>query len=983
MDYLWENPKIIAKIIQNADIDDIKTNLSSFIANNFYENILSSYYIEDNLMYVLTLLLKDEINNLSRTNQYETFLNETACGYLLTELKRKNDIQSFFKTIMFRAVENFELNYSNRLLNFNVMKYQEEYERKNPDNNNKKGRRHSEYESVKNFASKITLDTETIKKNKKIQSEQEIFNAKYMPTLDKTILQEMLSKFKNNKNSKMYDYCYLKLNNCNNNDEIYSNNNFIDNMCKIKDSQTVLTLYQNDFHRVINFIDQIIEEISKNFHLLPYAVKCLCKIISKLITKKFPKIGDTEKCAFIGDFFFGKLFLPILQNPGVEAFINNFIISENSLWNLKIISNIIMQFSKGQFYKSDDKNFGDYTPFNWYFLEKMPKIFDIYDHITSVQLPDFIEKLIDNKLPNDFEYDYFKENPDEVICHRSICFNINELSCLLNNIDKCQDILFKNMSDKLVGLQKTVEKINNSTNKELVENIKNDKKYEKVTKYVENKKKKKDQWELVECDGREILPYFLVTTLLTNKRYSELFAIKQKTPYFSIDELKKLETQKDIEKNNIIKVKNFFCSLLYNYNSLVKTDFSEKAISTTQDILFELNTFMKSQNFISDSNVPPGWYVSSLLEYLKKIPENLTKNDCENLYKEIENDINKSIKELDFEALSVCLGKMKFAQRGIKYYSESKKLLKDIELNEKTKLIIEKEILPMEIIFKYQEEEDEEKNEFDILKYNIKEKKIDYIDTIISNESQGRTIVYTIDNFTKAFPNLVKYQELQDADIFQMINDLKIPIKIENYFDMIIKTLLTNKKVQENEKLFVFDKIYDYVMNKIYDKIYPIEPYEQDNKIFQQSVRLSWTKPINFIPGQKNYVYGGFMNDVNNAFEMIDKERSPRKKLMYVTEIFNSIDCLLRFNGKGKEVGVDDQIPVLNYAFVKSQPLRMYSNVKYMELFIGNKKNKMEGSRLTQLTGLSNMMINLTYKNILGVDEKEFIQKCNEATNMC
>ena len=71
---------------------------------------------------------------------------------------------------MFRAVENFELNYSNRLLNFNVMKYQEEYERKNPDNNNKKERRHSEYESVKNFASKITLDTETIKKNKKHKS---------------------------------------------------------------------------------------------------------------------------------------------------------------------------------------------------------------------------------------------------------------------------------------------------------------------------------------------------------------------------------------------------------------------------------------------------------------------------------------------------------------------------------------------------------------------------------------------------------------------------------------------------------------------------------------------------------------------------------------------------------------------------------------------------------------------------------------------
>ena len=57
---------------------------------------------------------------------------------------------------------------------------------------------------------------------------------------------------------------------------------------------------------VINFIDQIIKNILDNFHLVPYSIKCLCRIISELITHKFPSITIPERDAFIAKFFFGK-----------------------------------------------------------------------------------------------------------------------------------------------------------------------------------------------------------------------------------------------------------------------------------------------------------------------------------------------------------------------------------------------------------------------------------------------------------------------------------------------------------------------------------------------------------------------------------------------------------------------------------------------------------------------------------------------------
>ena len=122
MTYLWEQPKLIANLISTADKADITDYLAPLIANNFYENILSPNYIEDNLLYVLTLLLKEEINNLKNINDYSIFLKETPCSFLLGELNEKKDIQTFFKAIITRAVEKLESNCSNKYLIFNLNK---------------------------------------------------------------------------------------------------------------------------------------------------------------------------------------------------------------------------------------------------------------------------------------------------------------------------------------------------------------------------------------------------------------------------------------------------------------------------------------------------------------------------------------------------------------------------------------------------------------------------------------------------------------------------------------------------------------------------------------------------------------------------------------------------------------------------------------------------------------------------------------------
>ncbi len=107
--YLWEQPSLIAKILMNANKEDIKKFLAPLICNNFYENILSTNYIEDQLIYIIYLLLENEINNLKNINDYQYFLRETPCGYLLEELIDKKDIKAFFKIILKDLIESIEI----------------------------------------------------------------------------------------------------------------------------------------------------------------------------------------------------------------------------------------------------------------------------------------------------------------------------------------------------------------------------------------------------------------------------------------------------------------------------------------------------------------------------------------------------------------------------------------------------------------------------------------------------------------------------------------------------------------------------------------------------------------------------------------------------------------------------------------------------------------------------------------------------------
>ena len=965
LDYLWEDPKTISKLLINSNIEDVKKNLAPLFVNNFYENILSSQYIEDNLMYLISLLLMEEIKGIEKPEDYNKFLEETATGYVLEQLKNKTDVQNYFKTIIFSLVEKLETISLSKKINLNPKNLEEEYNQSNDliDNNQKNQK------LDKNIYRKNTLVQEEISdsnnsdgesnENMKNKKQKLLFEKIYIPDITKA---ELDRRIKENERSKgMTEYFNIQIKNSQNDLNIFSNGKFLNNLLAVDYPTDILTLYQIEFFKIIEIIDELFSNLMNNIYLIPYSVKCICKMIFLLFRKKNPNISIIEQNILISRFFFSKLFLPIFKNPGFGALINNFIISGTTIHNLEIISQVIEKFLSGNLIKTDEYD-GDFSPFNRYFLNKMPEALKFFEKIIKVSLPPFIENLINGYLPNDYAFNYFKENPEEVVLHKSICFSLDDFLVLLSNMNNCKNKLFNNKN--AINLEKTFNRFFSTNNQKIIDELKEKEEFEKIV----NEKKKKEK------KGRKILKFFLFTDLLVNNKYLKLFKFEQNKPNFTLKELQQTQNENERQKNNVIKIKNFLSSLLYNYRTLVKTDFDEGTTLNTIKILRELKKFMKTSNFVIDGSIPSEWYVNSLITQLKLLSPELQSNDFETLFKSFEVDIKNSIKELDFETISVCLGKVKFAQRGKVYYENAKKAIIDLELNQKAQLIIEKEPIPVIININYN------KKEFKIEKgKSIKEVPQS---EIFRDNNEKKKNCPSIESFVFKFPNIEQFQLYDDEDLFDVEKELKISEGISDYFKIIKDYLTQNLKIEESSTEFqnINNKIYDYVMEKIYEKIYPTFPQENDNIIFRNCILLSWVEPKHFISGKKNYIFDSFLPDVTGFFNKIENEKSPRKKLLYMSKIFISIENVVKFNGDSKDIGVDDQLPILTYAFIKTHPFLIYTNYKFMELFLGEKKNQGEGNQLAQLEAACQFVSEIKYSDLNDMTEEKYKKNCQLAS---
>ena len=991
MQQLWEQPKLVYLILSNSNIKDIKGNLAYFFCNNFYENILNPNYIEDNLLFVFALLIKKEINNLRSLKDVNIFLMETTCGFLLEQLKERKDVQLYFKKILIDVIEKAEEIFSSKEISFDIKKIEEEIKilrkgKKDPKSLIEK-KELNQFYLQKNKEITLNFDEENNEKDKKLDKgndKKKIFYKKYMLNMTLEDLKKVYNLNEEYQEKDIKDemkvYINFHIKNSEMNEEMFKNDEFFISVGKSQLAQDILSIYQNMFIGLIEIIDKLLKNLLDNIDLIPYPIKAISKIIILLAKKKFPQITVIELNIFLSNFFLNQLLCNMLNNPSLLLLINN-IISENTLNNLKLISSILIKFVSGKFYQNyiNECNF---IPFNWFFLDEMPKMMKFFKNFSKdINLPLIINKLINGELEKNLTFEYFKEK-NEIIGHKSICFSYDDLFILLDNIDRCKNILF--IDEKSSLLKKTYDKLNKENAVKILDNIRNNPQYEIII--IQKHKKEKIEIKI------PIIKYFLISDLLINHKKSELF---------------KTKGIEDIHINNIYSIKNTICYLFKNYKIIDESDFNisnENMKDICKLNMFDILNKFKQLNNLTDysfnDEIPENMNITWLIDELTSLNEELKKKDYEDILIELYQKINLSINTISYKDITYCVDKFQIAKRYNNLYEQAKNIILDIDIINKVKNIVDNENIPVGILFNYKKNKKELKIEIPKKvknNFHSQEKETNFI----SFESYDNCP--TINSFIKAFPDIAIIAILNEDDIFEMHKEMEINKKLENYFK-IIETHFSksiNKKDSSNNLSVLSDdncffnneefekinlKIKEYIIEKLYEKIFPKNPDFLDNKIYLNSLKLSWTEPKHFLKEQiigkdnENIDFKRFIGEMKIIMKNIEKEKVPWKKIEFISKIINILDKC--FKNKVKiNYGQSFFKCLIIYTIVKIQPTNLHSNCLFIKQFIENNQNRTGENMLEILIESCSFFKDISYDNLLGVSEKEFNEKSEKSFN--
>ena len=147
-----------------------------------------------------------------------------------------------------------------------------------------------------------------------------------------------------------------------------------------KDNSDILidTLIKN-YKKLTDFIDEVLIKLKENINSMPYTIKAIFVIIDILFNKKYskkkPKDITFQHFMTLSNYLLGSIILPLILNPDFNGIITTCVISKITNDNLEVITKILNKLLSGQLFSN--KTEFEYTIFNKYIINTLPKMFDI------------------------------------------------------------------------------------------------------------------------------------------------------------------------------------------------------------------------------------------------------------------------------------------------------------------------------------------------------------------------------------------------------------------------------------------------------------------------------------------------------------------------------------------------------------------------------------------------------------------------------
>ena len=998
------------------------SSLIDLFCHQFYENIIIPNPEHEELLILIFLLLKKEILSMN-SSSVSSFLDSkySIVGKFLKSYIKRQELKSYISTTLGPLILSIE-DLGKQIIDLNIttigsIKYpkneienydnddilmneifndklvekipkcnidinkridefilEDEYDDEDDEDDDDDDDEDKEDEEIKN---KIKKKKEILKSNNENDIKSD-FNEDYKIELN---IYNLNKKIENECNQNLKEFYQKQVERLNKNPDIFTNNKFINNLNDYKNnSKLIFCIYKSNFLYILKLIDKIIQSLIDKISTIPYPIRCICKIIYILISKKFPKINKYEKNAFIGEFIFGKCIFPILINSDINAIITSTILSQPTKNCLKIIAKVLSKINKGMFFDSSIEN--EYTIFNHYIIEVIPIINEFYNRLIDIQFPKSLNQLIEehmktpiysiindthmkkNKsidikksLYNDIEiptYNYFSQNPDELVNIHCVCFSIEDILFLINVLKNNKDY-FKDFL-KFNFFSKTIDKI---------------------------------------CPHEEKLKNSLKKDLIS-KKFFIIYKIQEQENKLFIEENVNYLKEKNINDSNFILKRILFSikRVLLGLNYLNNKDYpylnaaksSKKFFLALKHTLDDYDESVEGKN---ENGIPLKWYSQYISNNKKMLDKSYKKNDFEQLYNDLYNQEDLILKNL--RNLSSIIN----TRYGL-YKRCAEKKIENSQTNLKKMNVIEKYFQIEQFINKTQFEIyfEIKENNTDGPKVEIKEldplsikyqNKLQYIEGIIGgiNMKSKNSSIPKIKNIKEFILQFRKNDEGKKNIKYYTCEDIKNgdqKNKIYETFNQlfeIIKGYLKNNPIfsydKENNYSKIIEKIENHIHKKIYNYIFPQIPSKEDEKFYNLTLKLSWITPEH-LEIKKMYI-----NELKYAESFIiqmENKKSVHDKIYCISEAYDIINNTIKFSsGKNVAAGADDLAPIFQYIIIKAKPKRFYSNIYYIKCFIRNEqKTGIYGFLLSQMVFSAEFITNINHEKVK-MSKEEFENK--------
>ena len=773
----------------------------------------------------------------------------------------------------------------------------------------------------------------------------------------------------------------------------------------------LLNTFKNNLEFIQKRIEELIQDLIDRLTAIPYTVRCVCKIIDILISKRFPKLPKYLRHSFIGKFLFNKCIFPVLSLEN-KVSLKKIIFSTAQRRLLLDIITILSTANKCQLFTH--YNDVEKIPLNHYLLELIPILNKFYDKLVDLRLPrqlnEYISHAFEDMESNTFSfgakkiipkkqkkqattYKYFEEKThDEILRIPAICFNVDDAITLKEIIYDNQD-QFKDLP-KFPSVKKAIEEID-----------RNEPNIDQARKRYE-KKEGKSFFFIYKIDklDRDPKPYEFLNRKKSRKNKPVLWRIK--------DSIKTI-----LKRLNLLDIKD------YSYLSMA---------TNNEKFLEAINYTLK--DLAEEDEIPLSWYIKYIKNNLPKLDDkSYIENDLKKLYDEILDEEKKTLD--DRKKLSSVINaregmNIQFAKKAIEKIRYDKKCLEQTKQFQKIETFIAKD--QTQVCIKVNEkidvregkkEENKSKEVLDKFKDLVikKEKEsTQYVEIVDANNCEHRsenfmakiegkretdikTHAKKVNQFISKFSIrnspvkklriLFQYID-EDIDkgeptheLFKAFEDYRNLLKesIKNNDQELLETKVSSTSNQEtdpreNELKEILDRIEDYIMFKIYKYVFPLNRSEHLKKLdydfYEKTFLYAWIPPEAHgvkIPIQQDEIENG----INTIKKLEEKAQTITEKLNCIKEVFDNINKAILFNtGKKEDLSTDDQLPLLVYIVIQAHPEQFITNIHYMKCFLNpNRNDNVFLQNMVSVRGT----LDILNPDVLKIDKKEFNDNVEKA----